>query len=123
MYKFLSTMLIITMILGFSIFKLNAQETFFFKSPDTGQTGDFTQTVGEDSDFSIHSLSYTDNTDGTITDNVTGLMWQKTEGGEMSFDSAIAYCQKLTLGGLMTGGFLRLRNYSVLLVMMTPIQP
>lgn len=99
MYKFLSTMLIITMILGFSIFKLNAQETFFFESPDTGQTGDFTQTVGEDSDFSIHSLSYTDNTDGTITDNVTGLMWQKTDGGEMSFDSAIPYCQKLTLGG------------------------
>ncbi|MEE8483221.1 MAG: DUF1566 domain-containing protein [Nitrospinota bacterium] len=47
------------------------------KVPDTGQTTSYTDTFGEDSDYSINPPSYTDNGDGTITDNVTGLMWQK----------------------------------------------
>ena len=45
--------------------------------PDTGQTGDYTGTFGEDSDYTINPLSYADNGDGTVTDNVTGLMWQQ----------------------------------------------
>lgn len=77
---------------------IQAQVTAPFRLPDTGQTGSFTQTPGEDSDFTIHPPSYADNGDGTITDNVTGLMWQKTDGGEMTFDQAAAYCNSLTLG-------------------------
>ncbi|MFA5924664.1 MAG: DUF1566 domain-containing protein [Methylococcaceae bacterium] len=45
--------------------------------PDTGQTGNYTATFGEDSDYTINPPSYTDNRDGTVIDNVTGLMWQK----------------------------------------------
>ncbi|WP_430931835.1 DUF1566 domain-containing protein [Saccharicrinis sp. 156] len=43
---------------------------------------------GQDAQFDGNQASYTDNGDGTITDNVTGLMWQK--GFEaMSYDEAI----------------------------------
>ncbi len=45
--------------------------------PDTGQTQKYTTTFGEDADYTINPPSYTNNGDGTVTDNVTGLMWQK----------------------------------------------
>ncbi|MCB1157192.1 MAG: DUF1566 domain-containing protein [Leptospiraceae bacterium] len=43
--------------------------------------------------------SYTDNGDGTVTDNATGLIWQQGEGGAMNWDSAISYCNALSLAG------------------------
>ncbi len=49
--------------------------------PDTGQTGNYTTTFGEDSDYTINPPSYTDNGNGTVTDNVTGLMWQQQDDG------------------------------------------
>ena len=67
--------------------------------PDTGQTGDFTTTPGEDSDTTQNPPSYTDNGNGTITDNVTGLMWQKSDSGEIDFTNAAAYCTNSTTGG------------------------
>lgn len=38
-------------------------------------------------------------TDNTATDTVTTLMWQRTDGGEMTWQQAKAYCDTLTLGG------------------------
>jgi len=67
--------------------------------PDTGQTISYTTTPGEDADYTINAPSYTDNSNGTITDNITGLMWQKTDGGEMTFENASTYCKSLNLGG------------------------
>ena len=67
--------------------------------PDTGQTASYSATFGEDADFTINLPSYTDNNNGTVTDNVTGLMWQQTDGGEMTFENASAYCTGLRLGG------------------------
>jgi hypothetical protein len=67
--------------------------------PDTGQTISYTSTDGEDSDFEINPPSYTDNGNGTITDNITGLMWQKSDGGEMKFADGSGYCEGLILGG------------------------
>ncbi len=32
---------------------------------------------GQDAQFTYNEMSYTDNGDGTISDNITGLMWQK----------------------------------------------
>lgn len=45
--------------------------------------------------------SYTDNGDGTVTDKVTGLMWQQTVPTTVigTWSSAVAYCPTLTLGG------------------------
>ena len=67
--------------------------------PDTGQATSYTSTPGEDADFTINSPSYKDNGNETITDNITGLIWQKTDGGEMTFENAQAFCKTLTLGG------------------------
>jgi hypothetical protein len=70
-----------------------------FKLPDTGQTISYTPTPGEDADYTINPPSYTDNGDGTVTDNVTGWIWQKTDGGELTFENASSYCRNLSLGG------------------------
>lgn len=43
---------------------------------------------GQDPLFSNHLPSYTDHGDGTVTDNITGLMWQKAQGGEISYEDA-----------------------------------
>ncbi len=68
------------------------------KLPDTGQTGDFTPTFGEDSDYSINLPFYIKNSNGTITDTITGLMWQQADGGEMTYEKGIIYADTLTLG-------------------------
>ncbi len=67
--------------------------------PDTGDTIGYTATYGEDNDFSIFQPFFIDNGDGTVTDTVTGLMWQKTDGGEMTIERARIYCDSLTLAG------------------------
>jgi hypothetical protein len=45
--------------------------------------------------------SYTDNGNGTVTDNVTGLMWQQAvqEAMYYTWAQAVAYCPTLTLAG------------------------
>ncbi|MCX6857017.1 MAG: DUF1566 domain-containing protein, partial [Verrucomicrobia bacterium] len=58
------------------------------KLADTGQTLSATATFGEDSDYTRNAPSFTDNGNGTVTDNNTGLMWQKTDSGEMTWDTA-----------------------------------
>ncbi len=65
--------------------------------PDTGQTVRYTQTFGEDSDFTGNAPVYVDNGDGTVTDKVTGLMWQRIDGGEMTWENAKEYALKLKL--------------------------
>lgn len=71
--------------------------------PDTGQTTSYTETFGEDHDYTINPPSYTIGTtaaEGTVTDNVTGLMWQRQEnnvGG--TWDEAMLYCDNLELAG------------------------
>jgi hypothetical protein len=42
-------------------------------------------------------FNYTDNGNGTVTDHVTGLVWQKVVSGSATFASAPAYCSGLTL--------------------------
>jgi len=55
---------------------------------------------GQDSDYSTSpSFSFTDNGDGTITDNNTGLIWEKTPSDDhFSVEEAEAYCEELELG-------------------------
>ncbi|MEI7851423.1 MAG: DUF1566 domain-containing protein [Kiritimatiellales bacterium] len=67
--------------------------------PDTGQTTNFTSTFGEDSDYTIHPPAYVSNGDGTVSDKVTGLMWQQTDGGEMTWESAATYASTNNVGG------------------------
>ena len=67
--------------------------------PDTGEKTDYTSTPGEDADYSINPPYFINNKNGTVTDTVTGLMWQKTDGGEMTWENALKYCDTLTLAG------------------------
>ena len=54
---------------------------------------------GQDATYSGNKPSYTDNGDGTITDNNTGLMWQQDMGSKISYDDAFTKASGLTLGG------------------------
>jgi len=67
--------------------------------PDTGQTNSYTNTFGEDNDYNFNAPYFIVNGNGTVTDTITGLMWQQADGGEMTIQSAINYCNNLSLGG------------------------
>lgn len=67
--------------------------------PDTGATQSGTTAFGEDADYSIRPPSFTDNGDGTVTDNVTRLMWQKSDNGESTWEAATAAASSLNLAG------------------------
>ena len=64
---------------------------------------------GQDHQHDGHQSSYTDNGDGTVTDNFTGLMWQQspdTDGDgdidaadKLSYDEAVAGADTFDLGG------------------------
>lgn len=91
--------LILFLLFAGLILKAEAQKLLPFKLPDTGQLSSYTSTQGEDADYVINPISFTDHGNGTITDNNTGLMWQKIDGGEMTIENATTYCDTLTRGG------------------------
>ena len=43
--------------------------------------------------------SYTNNGDGTVNDNVTGLIWQQASSGPYTWSQAMAHCSSLALAG------------------------
>ncbi|MDP7566964.1 MAG: DUF1566 domain-containing protein, partial [Flavobacteriales bacterium] len=54
---------------------------------------------GQDAQYSGNQPSYTNNGDGTITDNVTGLMWEKDMGIKISYPDAFTKAANSNLGG------------------------
>lgn len=67
--------------------------------PDTGAGIGYSAAPGEDGEISIQPPFFIIHGNGTITDTVTGLMWQQGDGGEMTIENARLYCDTLTLGG------------------------
>jgi len=66
--------------------------------PDTGQTTSYA--VGDDGYYSVNPRSYTDNGNGTVTDNFTKLVWQQQDDGQArGGEEAKGYCDASTLGG------------------------
>lgn len=56
--------------------------------------------TGQDGTHNINPLSYTDNGNGTITDNTTGLVWQEeADNTGRTWAAAGTYCNNMTLGG------------------------
>ena len=56
---------------------------------------------GQDAQSTGNTPSYTDNGDGTVADNVTGLVWaQELSDASMPWSAASGYCEALTLGSL-----------------------
>ncbi len=82
-----------------------------YKIVDTGVTTYYTDSsrvsnitvssafYGQDANYDGNQPSYTDNMNGTVTDNVTGLMWQQTMASKMTYDEAVAYANASSLGG------------------------
>lgn len=68
------------------------------KLPDTGQNTSYTNTFGEDNDYSINTEKFSVK-NGIVMDSISTLNWQQTDGGEMLFDNAKNYCDTLTFGG------------------------
>ena len=66
---------------------------------DSGQKSDNTTVFGEDTDYVRNAQSYTDNKNGTVTDNVTGLMWTQVDAGEKTWEAYVAYCDQLSFAG------------------------
>jgi hypothetical protein len=62
--------------------------------PDLGRKFD-----GQDAQYEGNQPSYTDNGDGTVTDNVTGLMWQVASGDKMTYDQATSGAKDFKLAG------------------------
>lgn len=54
---------------------------------------------GQDAQTSTNTPSYTDNGDGTVTDNNTGLMWVQAMSDQVSYDDAISGAAKQNVGG------------------------
>lgn len=51
----------------------------------------------QDANYQINNPSYTDNNDGTLTDNVTWLMWQKDMWEKISYRDALKKADELEL--------------------------
>ncbi len=55
---------------------------------------------GQDAQYSQTAMSYTDNENRTVSDNITGLVWQQSpDNARLQFAEAEAYCESLNLGG------------------------
>ena len=54
---------------------------------------------GQDAQYTGTAPHYTDNGDGTITDNVTGLMWQQDPGAKMTWNEAVDGSDSFALAG------------------------
>ncbi len=94
-------------IVGALMIFYNYALSYAFTVPDTGQTTCYDANgnviacagTGQDGAYIINPMSYTDNGDGTVTDNVTGLMWQKQDDGNWrAWSDAGTYCSSLGAG-------------------------
>ncbi len=63
-------------------------------APETGMP-----LYGQDAGTRSVKPGYTDNKDQTITDNNTGLMWQKNPGEKMTWENAVSGVSDFKLGG------------------------
>lgn len=54
---------------------------------------------GQDATYTGNQPSYRDHGDGTVTDNVTGLTWEKDMGDKISYADAFIKSDTMTLGG------------------------
>ncbi len=72
------------------------QKTFFNNSKSISQPSAGQPFYGQDAQFNLNTPSYTNNGDGTITDQVSGLMWQKAYE-VMTYDEAVAKVKTFNL--------------------------
>ena len=75
------------------------QTTFYNASTSTFSPDADEPFYGQDASYIKNPPSYSDNGDGTVTDEVTGLMWQKDPGAKMTLAEAMAHESSFSLAG------------------------
>jgi uncharacterized protein DUF1566/PKD domain-containing protein len=77
------------------------QKTCFDNNAEISNPSEGQDYYGQDAQHQGYEPSYTDNGDGTVTDNVTGLMWQQSfdhnGDGVVDYDDKLTYDQILAL--------------------------
>lgn len=76
-----------------------AVESFYNNTAIISSPNQGTSFYGQDATYNGNQPSYEDNGDETITDNVTGLMWEKDMGSKISYNDAFTKAENSTLGG------------------------
>jgi len=74
-------------------------EKYYTNSKTVSSISEGQAYYGQDAHYDGYQPDYTDNGDGTVTDNVTGLMWQQTMDAKMTYSEALKYANDNTLGG------------------------
>jgi hypothetical protein len=75
------------------------QVSFYDNEDEITEPAEGAAFLGQDAAYDGSLASYTDNGDGTVTDNVTGLMWQQDPGDKMTYTEAAAAADSFELGG------------------------
>ena len=75
------------------------QEKHYNNSSEISAPSPGSNFYGQDAAYIGNQPNYVDNKDGTITDMVTGLMWQQDPGNKMTYDEARSGASKFDLGG------------------------
>ena len=87
------------------------QTTFYNNSSAISTPAPGEAFYGQDAQYAGYQPSYTDNGDGTVTDNVTGLMWQQSfdhnDDGEINYEDKLTYDEIVALvdGGVSFAGY------------------
>jgi len=102
------------LLLTLLLFLLSVSLASAFQVPDTGITecydadgnqifpcpGPGEPYYGQDGNLILNDMSFTANGNGTLTDNVTGLLWQQTaDSTPRTWNDAVAYCGSLNSSG------------------------
>jgi len=76
------------------------QDTFFDNQKEMGAPSAGSAFFGQDAAYEGFSPEYRDNGDGTVSDLVTGLMWQQDPGEKMDWDEAQQALAQINRQGL-----------------------
>lgn len=75
------------------------QLVFYNNEEEIAEPAEGAAFFGQDATYADSPSNYTDNGDGTVTDNVTGLMWQQDPGDKMTYADAVAAADSVELAG------------------------
>jgi hypothetical protein len=94
---------------GYPIVGTN-QTTFYNNTTEISAPYEGDDFYGQNADYPGNTPSYTNNGDGTITDNVTGLMWQQSfdhnGDGSIDYDDKLTYDEVINVAGsVKTAGY------------------
>lgn len=85
-------------ITGYKIVDTDVSE-FYNNTSTISEPGIGESFYGQDATYIINSPSYTDNGNGTITDDITGLMWEQEMGEKITYEEAFTKAENSALGG------------------------